>query len=126
MRLKYAMIDGVEPDPDRGPVAADHRSGLGLAIALQQRQPHRLEEQSDVEVERRPARDHRLDPAAEARPHGHARIRGQLRNRARWGEQCARRRDGAGLRVVIAISSIDDAIQVTVARYASSRIRLQM
>ena len=33
--------------PALGPVAADHRPGLGLAVALQHRQAHRLEEQAD-------------------------------------------------------------------------------
>ena len=57
--------DGFHADARLGPVAADHRPGLGLAIALQHRQPHRLEEQADVGIERRAPGHHRLHPPAE-------------------------------------------------------------
>ena len=51
----------------RRAVARDQRPGLGLAVALAQRQPERGEEQPDVGVERRAARHQRLQPPAEAR-----------------------------------------------------------
>src|SRR5207253_10515108 len=49
-----------------GRVAGDHRRGLGLAIALQQRQAKRDEERSDLRIERGAARHPGLEPAAEA------------------------------------------------------------
>ena len=54
--------------PALRPVAADHRPGLGLAVALEQGQAERVEEQPDLGIERRAARDHRLDPPAEPAP----------------------------------------------------------
>src|SRR4029079_13547454 len=57
--------DGVEPDSDAGPVAADQRRGLGLAIALEESDPERLEEHADLGVERRAARHPGLLAAAE-------------------------------------------------------------
>ena len=50
-------------------IAADHRRRLGLPVALQQVHPEREEEAADLRIERRAARDHRLEPAAEARAH---------------------------------------------------------
>src|SRR6266446_9404418 len=57
--------DGVDLDPRRH-IAGDDRSRLGLAIALQQPDPERQKEPADFGVERRAARYHRLEPAAEA------------------------------------------------------------
>jgi hypothetical protein len=51
--------------PARG-VAADHRPALGLAYSPAARQPSDWKEDADFRVERRPARYHRLDAAAEA------------------------------------------------------------
>ena len=59
--------DRIHGDAGARPVAADDRPGLGLAIALQQGEAHRLEEQADVRVQRRAARHQRLHPAAKAR-----------------------------------------------------------
>src|SRR6202045_2878342 len=56
---------GVDLDPRRQ-IAADDRSGLGLAVALQQGDPERQKKPADLGVERRTARDHRLKPAAKA------------------------------------------------------------
>ena len=47
-------------------IAADDRRGLGLAVALQQPEAEGGEEDADFVVERRAARDQRLQPAAEA------------------------------------------------------------
>src|SRR6202045_4059267 len=58
---------GVDLDQWRQ-IAADDRSGLGLAVALQQSDPERQKKPADLGVERRPARDHRLEPAAKALP----------------------------------------------------------
>jgi hypothetical protein len=52
--------------PALGTVARDHRRGLGLAIALEEGEAERLEEDADLGIERRAARDHRLHPPAEA------------------------------------------------------------
>ena len=65
--VEQRRADRLHADAGLGPVAADHRPGLGLAVALQQGEPERLEEQADVGIERRAARDHRLDPPAELR-----------------------------------------------------------
>ena len=58
----------VDPDARRR-VAADDRRRLGLAVALQQLHAEREEEAADLRVERRAARDHRLEPPAEPRAH---------------------------------------------------------
>ena len=58
--------DRVHLDARLRPVAADHRRRLGLAVALEDGEPDRVEEDPDVRIERRSARDHRLHPAAEA------------------------------------------------------------
>ena len=58
--------DGGDRDPGPRPVARDHRPGLGLAIALQYGHPHELEEAADLGRQRRAARHHRLQRAAEA------------------------------------------------------------
>src|SRR6185437_1004026 len=47
--------------------SADHWRGFGLAVALQQPQAEGEEEPADFRIERGAARDHRLEPAAEAR-----------------------------------------------------------
>ena len=59
------------------PVAADHRRRLGLAVALEQGEAERVEEDADLGIERRAARDHRLDPAAEAWPRSWAAASGR-------------------------------------------------
>ena len=58
---------GLELDPVRR-VAAHDRRGFGLAVALQQPEPERAEEQADLVVERRAARHQPLQPPAEALP----------------------------------------------------------
>src|SRR5205085_9122425 len=59
--------DRVHLDARARPVAAYDGPGLGLAVALEQGEAERVEEDTDLGVERRPARHHRLDPAAEPR-----------------------------------------------------------
>ena len=63
---RHRRADGIHLQPHLRSVATDDRAALGLAIALQQGQPHGLEEGADLGVERRPARNHRLHAAAEA------------------------------------------------------------
>jgi hypothetical protein len=60
--------DAVELDL-AGAVDADHRAALGQPVTLEQGHAQRREEQGDLVVEGRPARDQSLDPAAEARLH---------------------------------------------------------
>src|SRR3546814_18335035 len=48
-----------------GTVAAHHRGRFGLAVALEQAQAERGEEEPDLDVERRAAGYQRLDPATE-------------------------------------------------------------
>src|SRR4051794_31109393 len=57
--------DRVEPDADARAITADHRAGLSLAVALEESDPKRLEEDSHLGVERCAARHPGLDPPAD-------------------------------------------------------------
>src|SRR3546814_19068744 len=63
LRILQRRTDRVHLETRLGPVAADHRRGFGLAVALEQGEAERMEEDADLRIERRPARNHRLDPA---------------------------------------------------------------
>src|SRR6476469_10952970 len=54
----------LQADADALAIAADERAGLRLAVALQEGNPERLEEDPDLRIERRAARYPGLDPAA--------------------------------------------------------------
>src|SRR5688572_33475447 len=58
---------GFEPDAGGRPIAADHRGGFGLAVALEERDSERLEEDPDVGIERRSARNPGLRRSEERR-----------------------------------------------------------
>ena len=64
--ILHRRPDAVHANARAWAVAADDRPRLGLAVALEEGDPERLEEQADLGIERRAARNHRLHPAAEA------------------------------------------------------------
>src|SRR5947209_11057738 len=67
----FAILDrranGLEPDANARPVAADQRRRLGLAIALEESDPERLEKNTDFRVQWRAARHPGLLATAEGR-----------------------------------------------------------